>query len=682
MSRVIEYTLKFDSNGNAVIDNITGSASKLQKSLSKTQSVCDKFGASFLKWNAINDAINNVGEGFKSLLTPGMNLESSLADLSAITGVTGDKLKQIEGYAKDASKTFGGSAAQGIESYKLILSQLAPSIAEAPEALNAMGNSVNILSKSMGGDTVAATEVLTTAMNQFQVSLDDPTKAAGVMSEMMNIMAAAAKEGSAELPVIKDALEQSGMAAKMAGVSFSELNSAIQVLDKAGKKGAEGGVAIRNVLSILSQGRFMPKETQDALKSAGINVESLGDNSISLSKRLEQLKPIVGDSALITKLFGMENKNAALALITGTEQIDNYNKAIQGTTSAQDQAAIVMDTTQEKMKQMQATVEKMKIGLFDLTGAAYPYLDVMVQSIGTISSLVPAFMMLTNVISFLTNAEKMRSVWTAISGAATVTWGYLSAGATNAWTAAQTALNAAFVTSPIGWIILGIGALVAIVVVAWNKFEKFRAVILTVWDTVKGFGGVLKEFVLDRIKGIISGIGAIGMAISKLFKGDFSGAWQSAKQGISDVVGVDAIKKAVGSTSEIVKSVGESYSSNLQNEISKNSAKANAAGISNQVIPSPFSTQPYMPGIAPPSVPGAASGVSSASKPGPANKTTEAIATGGTKTTNVVINLKELVGTININSSTGSFSESAAELREKVLEELTRVLSMGQGQLA
>ena len=35
------------------------------------------------------------------------------------------------------------------------------------------------------------------------------------------------------------------MAAKGAGGSFEETNAAIQVLDKAGKKGAEGGVALR-----------------------------------------------------------------------------------------------------------------------------------------------------------------------------------------------------------------------------------------------------------------------------------------------------------------------------------------------------------------------------------------------------------------------------------------------------
>lgn len=89
------------------------------------------------------------------------------------------------------------------------------------------------------------------------------------MAQMMNVMAAAGQAGSAELPTIKVALEQCGMAAKAAGVSFEETNAAIQVLDKAGKKGAEGGVALRNVMSILATGRFLPKDVQEELTAAG-----------------------------------------------------------------------------------------------------------------------------------------------------------------------------------------------------------------------------------------------------------------------------------------------------------------------------------------------------------------------------------------------------------------------------
>lgn len=61
-------------------------------------------------------------------LAPGAALNASLADLSAISGETGESLKTIERYARDAAKTFGGSAAQSVESYKLLLSQLSQNL--------------------------------------------------------------------------------------------------------------------------------------------------------------------------------------------------------------------------------------------------------------------------------------------------------------------------------------------------------------------------------------------------------------------------------------------------------------------------------------------------------------------------------------------------------------------------
>lgn len=60
-------------------------------------------------------------------------------DLSAIAVVAGDKLKEIEGYARDTAKTFGTDAASSVESYKLLLSQLSPELGNYPTALRAMG---------------------------------------------------------------------------------------------------------------------------------------------------------------------------------------------------------------------------------------------------------------------------------------------------------------------------------------------------------------------------------------------------------------------------------------------------------------------------------------------------------------------------------------------------------------
>ena len=307
------YSFNITGNCDVVVQGISQNVEKLNDNIRKSAGLWDSFEGKLLALNQFTQYVEGVGRTMQETLQPGAALNASLADLSAISGETGESLRRIEGYARETAKTFGGSAAQSIESYKLLLSQLSPELAKYPDALRAMGDNIAILSKTMGGDATAAAEVLTTAMNQYGVSLADPMEAARRMAEMMNVMAAAGKEGSAELPAIKVALEQCGMAAKGAGVSFEETNAAIQVLDKAGKKGAEGGVALRNVMMILSRGRFLPKETLKELQVAGVDVGLLTDKTRTLAERLEPLKVVLKDSALFSQLFGMENSNAVMA---------------------------------------------------------------------------------------------------------------------------------------------------------------------------------------------------------------------------------------------------------------------------------------------------------------------------------------------------------------------------------
>ncbi|MFS8534359.1 MAG: phage tail tape measure protein [Limnochordales bacterium] len=68
------------------------------------------------------------------------------------------------------------------------------------------------------------------------------------------------------------------------------------------------------------------------------------------------------------------------------------------------------------------------------------------------------------------------------------------------WTAlrgAVSALNVTLLASPWFWLVLGIAALIAIVIVCWNKFDGFRDAVLAVWDSIQAgweslWDGVLK----------------------------------------------------------------------------------------------------------------------------------------------------------------------------------------------
>ena len=419
-NNTVTFTINFGGNAVQNGEKLVRVIGGMEGVFTRLRSSLDSVTQKFLAFNQITEGIQNAVSGLDALTRAGLDLNTSMTDLAALTGVTGDGLRLIERSARDLAKTFGGSAAQAVESYKLILSQLGPDIAQVPEALAAMGESVATLSKTMGGDTTAAADVLTTAMNQFGVSMEDPSAAAVEMARMMNVMAAAAQAGSAELPAIKEALQQSGMAAAAAGVSFEETNAAIQVLDQRGRKASEGGVALRNVLTTLSQGRFLPQEVLVELEAANIDVNTLTDTTRTLADRLQALTPLMDDTALMTKLFGRENSNAAIALISGVDALRGYTEAVTDTRSAEEQAAVVMQSRQEQMARMTAAIEDAKIGLYNLLGGLYPVLKAVGEVLVPVAQLIPLINLLTSGLGRAAAAVKVKTaamrVATAVSG--------------------------------------------------------------------------------------------------------------------------------------------------------------------------------------------------------------------------------------------------------------------------
>lgn len=84
----------------------------------------------------------------------------------------------------------------------------------------------------------------------------------------------------------------------------------------------------------------------------------------------------------------------------------------------------------------------------------------------------------------------------------------ISTGVTTAMTAAQLALNAAFFASPIGWIVLGIGALIAVGILLYKNWDTVKAKATELWGHVKNvFGGVGAWFgnLWDGVKTIFKG---------------------------------------------------------------------------------------------------------------------------------------------------------------------------------
>lgn len=589
------YLFGIDGNFTVKMEEMNRATGEFTAQVQKSQNTFERIIGLAGKVDILSDGIVKTTQALASFGQSGIALNTSMTDLQAVTGVTGEGLKQIESYARDTAKAFGIDAAGAVESYKLILGQLSPELAKSPIALKAMGEHVATLSKLMGGDATAAAETLNTAMNQYGVDLSDPIKASEEMARMMNVMAAAGQEGSAELPQIKEALEQAGMAAKGAGVSFEEANAAIQVLDKAGKKGSEGGIALRNVIATLSQGRFLPKDVQKELKKAGISVTDLADRGKSLKERLELLRPVMNDAALFSKLFGKENTNAAMALVGGTEEVGRYTEAIQGTQSANDQAAVVMEGFAERQARIRQQIEDFKISVFNATGDVYLWAGALSDTLIPLSQLMPllsgaypiikgvsiwifqgakglflfgkgALTALVNVgklaVTLLTKGLSALAYYIGslvTGGSAQLGFAAMSQIAFSSFKAAAVTacrtVSAAIMSIPlIGWIAAAIAAIVALGVYFWNTSAKFRATLKGLWASFKA----VFSNIWDLAKEVFG-------SISDLIKAAFS----------LDADGISAaISKMTGAFSKFGKETGNAFQEAYDQEIKDSLAKA------------------------------------------------------------------------------------------------------------
>lgn len=536
----------------------------------------------------------------------GVQFEKGLKELQAITGVSGSTLELLGESAKAMALEFGTSATDNIESFKAVLSRLGPDIAKSPEALDSMARSINTLSKATGDDAVKSMDALTTALLQFGVNLDNPIEAAKAMEIAMNVMAAGAKVGASEVPQVSEALKVAGVAAKGAKVSFEETNAAIQILAAGGKFGAEAGTALRNVLAKLGEGRFLPKETANEMKQAGVSIEKLTDTTVPLADRLQELTKIQNDTALVSKLFGAENAAAGTILLQNTEQLRQWTAEMTGTKTATEQAAINMSSFSARIDKFKATIETLAISgltaIVPILNTAFDGIANTFSTIGTVAttlfdklssgmsavqdsfnSALPTIQNVGIVISQFAGFAGaigavggavlgLQKAWLAVTSAVELynivqaRGGFQTAAilayekAVNLVRVAKSALAVqaritwTAVTGPIGLAVLAIAGFSAAFVALYNYFPPFKKIV----DDVIGWA-------VAKFSDLWEGIKKVGGAIAKFLGLSFEVDTQGAEKATEEAKKFsDYQKDGATSTLEGVKKSGEEASKKLQ----------------------------------------------------------------------------------------------------------------------
>lgn len=207
---------------------------------------------------------------------------------------------------------------------------------------------------------------------------------------------------------------------------------------------------------------------------------------------------------------------------------------------------------------------------------------------------------------------------------------------TKLWTAIQWALNAVMTANPIGLVTGLIVGLITAIAIAYMKFDAFRGLLWGVWEAFKeAFGRIGK---LANAVGNIM-IGAVTFDKDRVMKG------------------IDQLKGAVsGAGAAIAEKFSEGY----------------AKGVASKVE-LPGALKSLVPGAA-----GSASNTATQDGGGGGGDTSPSaignnISGGGSKPTNITINLGKFQDQVIIKSQTAS--EGASRMREIIEEELLRILN-------
>lgn len=491
------------------VDETTESVERLGERAGETGGVLEKWGKSMFFLNQLKDGVDTITNAFDGAIEPGVKFQSGLAEVQAISGLTGDKMGLISDKARELAKTFGVDAAEGTGVFSNILSQLGPELADYPEVLGSMASNAMTLSKTMKGDVDGAISALTASFNAFKPPVTDATESARIMEEQMNMIAKSAQIGAAEVPDLVQSLKGVGPSAKNAGVSFAETNAVLQVLGQNQVKAAEAGTALRNMMLILSA---PSSDAAKALQQAGVDMERMADKSLPLAERLQALVPVMDDANIMARLFGRENNVAAQILIGNTDKIREWTDEVQGSTSAVDQASIIMNTYEERMKRMQAKIDDLKITFFEFIEPFAPIIKWTGLAVSAIVTLGMVSWSIGNIMQMV--ALKTSALWVASMIKMAVT----------TITQSKLITFAIYGIPVIGWILAVIGAITALVAYFYNTSEKFRAFLFGLWEVIKTTFVEYYKFLYNVMNAVIQVLNPVNW-----FDDDFSfkGVWDN-----------------------------------------------------------------------------------------------------------------------------------------------------------
>lgn len=544
------------SNLSSVTSSVTDSTKKLNDAFGTVQ----KAGAALTGVGA-----GIIGAGLATVKST-FDTQDALGELSSL-GVT--DLKAVESAAKSFSDTWAGTtksdfitAAYDIKSG--IASLTDEGVAQFTELAALTGKATKSTTEEMGS-------LFATGYGIYKSSYEDMSDlefgemfSAGISTAVKNYKTAGSEMASS--------ISALGATATNNNVPLEEQLAILGQLQTT----MSGSEAATKYKSFLNQ-------AASAGEKLGLTFTDANNNLMSTPQILEQLKSKYGDTIdavekqQLKEAFGTDEAVAMIDLLYG--DIDGLSGGIdsmadsmkRGTDVTQEMAEAINNTPAQKFEvlkqQIHNNVEELGNGLLPAVNNTMDKVSGLIQKGSewisnnqeTVQTIMNVAMKLGIVLVVLgTVIGVVGTVGKAIMSAKT---------AITTMKTAWTVLSGAFAASPVGWVVIGIVALVAAFVLLWNKSEAFRNFWIGLFENVKGavtqawstlqpalenLGQNLMKL-YEAAKPILEIIGVIAGAIGTVFVGTFVGAIQGVLAALTPLT--NALSSLVSFATNVVSAI-------------------------------------------------------------------------------------------------------------------------------
>lgn len=539
MANVMEIIVRAVDQASNVLNNIGKQGEQANKNLEKSFKNAGKAMTNAGKTLSKHVTAPLTGLATASVVTVA-KFDDSMSQVAAISGATGKDLERLRDLAKELGATTRYSASEAADA----MTYLALAGYDTNQILSATPGMLN-LAAAAGMDLATAADIVTDTMSGFQMSAERASEAA-------DIFAAASSKSNTNVEQLGEAMKYAASTANAAGMDLAQTAAILGIFADSGVKGSMAGTTfnaiLRDMRNKAKDGTIAIGDMTIALYNADGTMRDLGSIMADIEQATKDMTTAQRDAAL-GAIFGSEAmRGVNILLATGSERYKELEQAMYNSAGTSQRMAETMeDNVAGAFRALKSQTEGILIQIGEqLAPILRDTIIPLLSDLGDkISKLIEWFAGLDEgtqrtiitILGIVAAVGPVLIVLGKVAGAIGTMIGTFSKLKT-AWesvTKASELFNTSLLTNPTTWVIAGIMALIAVIILLWQNWDTVSQWLSNSWEWLKETATAVFQAIADFFTGIWEGIKETALTVWTAITEFLSNTWNGIKKTVSTV---------------------------------------------------------------------------------------------------------------------------------------------------